>query len=264
MQFVKPIPFAEALDKIGRRSPIGSMFTSSEWRDVPAELRELAFFSSRVESVRVLQRARDGITDFLKENREDLGNGVLALKVGSRQQFVDMMQQFLAAEGVERGEGGLTDITSEKRLGLVFDTQTQQLQDYGYWKQGMDPDVLNEFPAQRFIRVIDVKEPRNSHTEFEDRAFLKTDPIWIRINEDFGVPWGPWGWGCGHDVEDVDRDEAEAEGLLQPGERIKPDTRRFAENMKASANGIDTDLLGKLKSEFGDRLKMDGESIRLN
>ena len=21
---------------------------------------------------------------------------------------------------------------------------------------------------------------------------------------EFGVPWGPWGWGCGDDVEDVD------------------------------------------------------------
>src|SRR6185437_15736580 len=38
--------------------------------------------------------------------------------------------------------------------------------DYGYWRQGMDPDVLNEFPAQRFIRVLPVKEPRTSHMSY--------------------------------------------------------------------------------------------------
>jgi hypothetical protein len=265
MQFVKPIPFQEAIDKLGRRSPIGSVFSSSEWRDVPAELREGAFFMSRVEGVRVLQRGRDAIGDFLSANRETLPDGQTALKVGSRQQFVDQMQTFLAAEGIDRTSGGLTDITSERRLGLVFDTQTQQLQDYGYWKQGMDQDVLDEFPAQRFIRIIDVKEPRNSHTEFEGKVYLKTDPIWAeRINQDFGVPWGPWGWGCGHDVEDVDRSETEEIGLLQPDQAVQPDTRNFAENMQASARGLDPDLLAKLKGEFGDRLTIDGDVMRWN
>ena len=84
MQFVTPIPFDEALDKIGRETPIGSTFTSSEWSDVPVELRNQAFFSSRVESARVLQRAQDSITDFLANNRETLPNGAVALKTGSR------------------------------------------------------------------------------------------------------------------------------------------------------------------------------------
>jgi hypothetical protein len=265
MQFVKPIPFEEAVDKLGRRSPIGSTFTSSEWADMPAELREGSFFSSRVESVRVLQRGRDAIGDFLSANRETLPDGQTALKVGSRQQFVDQMQTFLQAEGIERTSGGLTDITSERRLGLIFDTQTQQLQDYGYWKQGMDPDVLAEFPAQRFIRVVDVKEPRNSHTEFEGKVYLKTDQVWSKqINRDFGTPWGPWGWGCGHDVEDVDRDEAEQLGLLQPGQEVQPDTSKFIENMRASTRGLDPDLMAKLKGEFGDRLIIEGDYMRWN
>lgn len=265
MQFVKPIPFEEAIDKLGRRSLIGSKFTSSEWADVPVALREQAFFSSRVESVRVLQRARDGINDFISANREDLGNGVSALKVGSRQQFVDQMQRFLAAEGIERGSGGLTDITSERRLGLVFDVQTQQNQDFGYWKQGMDGDVLNAFPAQAFIRVKDVKEPRNDHAQYEDKVFLKTDPIWAKvINKTFGVPWGPFGFGCGHDVEDRDREEAESLGMLQPGQKLEPDRRNFAENMQASARGLDPDLRAKLQNEFGERLTIDGDVLKWN
>lgn len=265
MQFVAPIPFDEALDKIGRRSPIGSTLSSSEWADVPVELRELASFSSRVESARVLQRGQDSITDFLAANREVLPDGQVALKTGSRAEFVDQMQAFLASEGIERGEGGLTDITSEARLGLIFNVQTQANQDYGYWKQGMDADVLDEFPAQRFIRVVDVKEPRQSHAQYENQVYLKTDPIWARvINADFGVPWGPWGWGCGHDVEDVDRAETESLGLLQPGEKVQPDKRALTDNLKASTKGLDPDLLDKLKNEFGDKLIIDGDTMRWN
>ena len=60
----------------------------------------------------------------------------------------------------------------------------------------------------------EVKTERESHIPFEDKVFLKSDPVWAeQINQDFEVPWGPWGWGCGHDVEDVDRDEAESLGL---------------------------------------------------
>jgi hypothetical protein len=262
MQFTKPIPFQEAIDKLGGKSLIGSALSSSEWADVPVQLRERAFFSARVESARVLQRGRDGIADFLQSNRETLPNGETALKVGSRQAFVDQMQNFLAAEGVDRTSGGLTDITSERRLGLIFDTQTQAAQDYGYRKQGMDPDVLNEFPAQRFIRVIDVKEPRNYHTEFEGHVYLKTDPIWTRINADFGVPWGPWGWGCGHDVEDVDRDVVEQIGLLGPNDVVTPPKENFNDEAGASIVNLDPELVQKLREEFGDQVVIEGDRMR--
>lgn len=264
MQFVNALPYEEALDKIGRKSPIGSRLSSSEWSDVPVQLRERAFFSARVESVRFLQRGRDDIAAFLQSSRELLPNGATALKTGSRSAFVDQMQRFLAAEGIERGDGSVRDLTSERRLGLIFDTQTRQAQDFGYRKQGLDPDVLNEFPAQRFIRIQDVKEPRNFHTEFEDKVYLKTDPIWERINQDFGVPWGPWGWGCGHDVEDVDRDEAEALGLIEPGAVLAAPAETLNDELGASVAGLEPDLVDKLLNEFGDRVTKIGDRLNWN
>lgn len=261
MQLVKPLPFAEAVDKLGQKSLIGSALSSAEWRDVPVALRERAFFSSQVESIRFLQRGRDGITDFLKSNVEVLPDGQSALKTGGRADFVKQTQDFLKAEGVERSTGALTDLAGERRLGLIFDTQVRQANDYGYWRQGQDADVLDAFPAQRFIRVLDVKEPRDSHTQYEDGVWLKWDPIWTRINDDFGVPWGPWGWGCGHDVEDVSREEAEALGLLNPGEAVKPDEKHFNENLEASTKGLDPDLLEKLKQDFGDQIEINADTI---
>lgn len=91
MQFIAPLPFEEALDKLGQKSPIGSRLSSSEWSDVPVQLRERAFFSSRVESVRFLQRGRDDIAAFLQSSREVLPNGQTALATGSRSDLVDKL-----------------------------------------------------------------------------------------------------------------------------------------------------------------------------
>jgi len=179
MQFVKGAPFAEAVGKLGAKSIIGSRLSSSEWGDVPVALRERAFFSSRVENARFLQRMRDAIADYLQGAREPVGDAVesvptTALKMGSRAEFVSLMREFALKEGlgplVPEDKGGLKDITSERRLGLIFDVQTRQAGDYGYWRQGMEAGVLNEFPAQRFIRVQGVKQERDSHQRFEGQV----------------------------------------------------------------------------------------------
>jgi hypothetical protein len=267
MQFVKPMPFVEAVDKLGLRSPIGSTLSSSEWRDVPVALRERAFFSSRVESVRFLQRGRDSLADFLQGARETLPTGEIALKTGSRQEFVKQLQQFALEEGMgpldPKDAGTIKDITSQRRLELIFDTQTRQAQDFGYWKQGQDADVLNEFPAQRFIRVQDVETPRDWHVQFEDQVRLKSDvEFWSTINRDFGVPWGPWGWGCGHDVEDVDRDEAERLGLIRPGEKPASAEPKFNERLESSAMGLDQDLVHALQRGLARAIEIVGNVIR--
>jgi hypothetical protein len=268
MQFIKPMPFTEAIDKLGDQTPIGAALSSSEWHDVPVALRDNAFFSANVESMRFLQRAQDSLGDFLAGNVKTLDDGQTLLATGGRAAFIDQMQKFLQGEGVVRSDGGLTDITSGRRLGLIFDTKVQQAGDFGYWRQGLDPDVLNEFPAMRFIRVKDVREPRQSHERYQDQVYLKTDPIWaLVINQDFGVPWGPWGWGCGHDVEDVDRDEAESLGLIKRGEKISPAPlmKKFGNinaGLQASALGIEPELLDKMRTVFGDQIQIEDDVIR--
>ncbi len=266
MQFVDPISWDDALELIGDKSPIGAALSSSEWSDVPVALRQRAMFSANVENVRFLQRAQDGLMDFLTANKVATPDGDTMLKTGGRAAFIQQMREFAQAEGMgpldPADEGGLQDITSERRLGLIFDTLTTQAGSYGFWKQGQDSDVLNEFPAMRFIRVVDVKEPRQSHEQYQDQVYLKNDPIWsTRINQDFGVPWAPFGWGCGHDTEDVDRDESVQLGLINDNQRVEPDTRNFNDNLQASTRGLDPDLIEKMKNAFGDQLSIDGDSM---
>jgi len=267
MEFIAPLPFEEAIEKLGSQSVVGSTFSSSEWSDLPLELRDNAFFSSRVESAQFLNRAQGALGDFLAGNKITAENGELMLATGSRAAFVSQMQDFLATHGVVRTTGGITDIASEARLGLIFSIKTRQAQDFGYWKQGMNEDVLNEFPAMRFIRVRDVREPRELHERFQDQVYLKTDPIWwLEINHDFHVPYGPWSFGCGHDVEDVDRDEAEELGLIKPGQTL--DTaplKKFLNlnhNLQASTKTLAPELVDKLLNEFGDKITFERDTIK--
>lgn len=269
MQFVKPMPFREAVDKLGAKSPVGSAMVSSEWSDVPVALRERAIFSSQVENVRFLQRAQDTLDDFLTGAVETLPDGATALKTGSRADFVDQMREFALSEGMgpidDESAGGLQDITSERRLGLIFNVNTTAADSYGYYRQGLDPAVLDEWPGMRFIRVQDVKEPRESHVQYENQVYLKGDPIWARINADFGVPWAPFGWGCGHDTEDADRDECVAAGVMDEGDDApEVDVPDFNEGLGASVRGMEPDLLNKLLGEFGDQVSYDKEGEMLN
>jgi len=266
MQFVKPIPFEEAIQKLSQKQLVTSGLDTEGWRLVPTGLRDRAFFSSRVESARFLQRGRDALGDFLKGATEELpqpdGSVATALKTGSRADFVKQMQDFAISENMGpldvEDVGTIKDIRTERRLGLIYDVQTRSAQDYGYWKQGMDADVLDAFPAQRFIRERESKEPRAWHTAHEGEVHLKSDlGFWKGLNHDFGVPWGPWGWGCGHDVEDVDREEAEALGLIAPGEEVSPVEQNFNEGLQASVEGLDPDMVDYLRSSFGEQVRVE-------
>jgi hypothetical protein len=267
MQFVKPILFREAIEKLDVKTIVAAGLDSAQWARVPAALRERAYFSSRVESAHFLQKTKDWLGDFLSGAREKVtrpdGTETTALKMGSRADFVKEAQDFAIENNMgpldPEDEGTIKDIRTERRLELIYDVQTQSAERYGYWKQGMDPDVLNEFPAMRLVRIrelIDPKSERVFHRDAEGVARLKTDVgYWKALNQDFGVPWGPWGWGCGHDVEDVDRDEAEALGLIEPGQELEPVPGEFNADLEASTEGMDPEIAGLLgefvKSEGG-------------
>ena len=59
MQFVRPLPFTKAVEKLGVRSPIGSVLNSSQWRDVPVALRERAFEIDEDLERRYIEAVRD-------------------------------------------------------------------------------------------------------------------------------------------------------------------------------------------------------------
>ena len=246
---------------------VGAALRSADWLSVPIWLRDRAFFSATIENVRFLQRAQDEITDYLGGARGTNERGESYLKTGGRAVFIERMQAMAIREGMgpldPNDRGTLKDIRSESRLALIFDTQVKSAEDFGNWKQGMDPDVLDAFPAQRFIRVADVKHPRPYHEEALEAVRLKSDlDYWVGLNRDFGVPHGPWGFNSGCDVEDVDRDEAEELGLIAPGESVEPVERDFNERLEASTRGLGERQIAALQTIFGDQVAFDGDRVK--
>jgi hypothetical protein len=121
----------------------------------------------------------------------------------------------------------IRDLSSEKRLKCLENFILALRGGLNYARSGFDPDILNEFPAQRLIQVMDCPElvdwktfwPANGGKFYGGgMVALKWDQVWRRISF-LGVPVPPFQLGSRYDLEDVDRDEAESFGLIKPGER---------------------------------------------
>ena len=177
------------------------------------------------------------------------------------------MKEFMQKTGVERSKDEtITDVGGSARLRLIFDTQVRMAHDYGNYKQGLDPEMLDQFPALRFIRGQPVEVPRPEHEANEGAVRLKTDEeFWLAMNHEslggFGVPYGPWGFNSGMDVEEVAREEAVSLGLIDPAEAQEPTLTDFNERMTASTEGLDDDVAAELRNRLGDEseLLQDGE-----
>jgi hypothetical protein len=254
-----PVPFEEAIQTLSDKAITPSAMDSAAWSAVPAAIRQRAFFSATVEDARFLQAGRDFLNDFLTQATVKLPDGQVAMKVGGRGDFVTQMKEFMHKTGVERSKDEtITDIGGSNRLRLIFDTQVRMAHDYGNYKQGLDPDMLEQFPALRFIRGEPVEVPRPLHDENEGEVRLKTDEaFWLAMNDPelggFGVPYGPWGFNSGMDVEEVSREEAVELGLIEDGENHEhEEALPFNDGLAASTDGLDDDVVEGLKENLGD------------
>lgn len=264
-----------ALKKISSKTPIGALLRSNDWARVPAALRETAQFSAGVESVRVLSVVQERMEGQLAGLKEQLANGKEA--TFDRRSFISKVRETLKQEGITgpadpADKGTLRDITSNPRLGLIYDMQRQRALEYARWKSDQNEGALMLYPAQELVRI----EERVKKRDWEERwlraggeliegrmVALKTSPIWAKLSR-FGTPWPPFDWGSGMGLEEVEHDEAVRLGLLQEEEELKPIEADFTQNLEASAKGLDSRTLEQLKNQFGDQLVIEGDSVRWN
>ncbi len=253
---IKVQPWAEAVAKISAKTPLGSTLRSDQWDQQESAIREAAFFSARVESARLLSDMQRSIVDALSGNKTPGG------ALMDRGRFISDMRKLAQQLGVgQLGKSEITNMQGPARLGLIYDMQTRQARGFARWKTGHDPDMMNQFPAQRLIRIADRKEPRDWEERWNKAAMaagfvgvaktsmvaLKDSPVWKELSR-FGTPWPPFDYGSGMGVEDVDRGEAERMGLIMPGQVIEPTgDREFADRMEASAARIEPEMLKVLE-----------------
>jgi hypothetical protein len=206
---------------------------------------------------------KDYLGDYMACARMENGG----LKAQGRAQFVADMRELAIREGLGRidlatgkvdpviRESDLTDIRSTRRLQLIFDTQVEAAQEYGFWKQGQDPAILYVFPAYRFLRIRPVMIPRFYHQAEEGTIRRKDDlKFWLSMNRDFNVPWGPWGYGSGMGVEDVNREDAIAAGVMSEADEVLPIEKTFNDGLSASVRDLDGGIAAALARITGGTL----------
>lgn len=259
MIFAKPQPFREAIQSRQVRQILPTEFRTALLDEIPSELRERAFFSAGVQNAGFLERASTAVDELLA------GTTDRATQRAGLRQMLAQLQVFPDAER----DDALTDLTSDARLNLILDTNLEMAQGYGQWKQGQDEAVLDQWPAQELIRARDSKVPRDWAQRWSDaggRFFggrmiaLKNDPIWTRISR-FGLPYPPFDFNSGMDVQDIDRTEAVALGLISRDARVQPQDRDFDTDMQASVDVRDQSLRAAITDHFRGRARFDAQGV---
>lgn len=279
MIFNKPIPFAEALEHQLLKRVLPTAASSAELAAIPAALRARAFFSARTMHAGYLADAHGMITRLVspetvvdpvtgRSRAARPGEALNPAVVRTR------MKQYLASIGYEPDEdkrGGLEDLSSDRRINLIIDTQEKMSRGFGNWKQAQRPGVLAMWPADELYRAESREVPRNWLTRWNNaRASLagstsataagslsgpfialKNDPIWSALSR-FGNPYPPFDFNSGMRVRDVDADTAERLGVLKPGAKVEPKKDPFnRETAWPAPDNLPPPLLDALVKSLG-------------
>jgi len=251
--------FLNALENLTRRISAPSWFRTREWAQVAPAIRMRSFFSATVTSARVLDKMRNILLDWQEEAVEEIvdvntGQIVTAYKETGLAKFRERSAEFLIQEGLatpdDFADQRITNVISNSRLQLIYNTNIEQAQTFAQWQGWMQNEVfLNLNPAARFVRRPGARIKRQRHVEAEGDVRRWDDFAYWRFQNaadigGFDVPWGPYGFNSYMIQEPVKRAEAERLGLVRKGERIKsPNVSQFGVDLGKRFNvGVEADI----------------------
>ena len=253
-----------AAEKILKKALIGSSLNSREWNLVQAGLRDRAFISSQVESMRILHAARRMVADRA-------GGQLSASEIRRDLRKVISSTGYRPPEGKE---GTLQNLYSKRRLDTIIKTNVEQARGYVRHLDGMKPGAFAAFPGQELIRVRERKEKRDWATRWKHAAgrfyngrmiALRDDPIWERISV-FGNPFPPFDWGSGMGVRAVSRRDSIALGVVTDNEVRDKVQELKAENPVSMNENLAVSVTPEEESElrqaFGDQIAIENGEAR--
>jgi hypothetical protein len=235
-----PVPFREALDAHAVKSILTTTGATAQLQRLEPAIRRRALFSATVSIAEPLVKLR-GIVDGVLAGTGDQALGRLEMK---------RFWQELGYQPDPTEIDGLRDLASDRRINLQIETNVATARGAGWHEQGMQPEVLDEFPAQEFY---DAGNTGKRRTDWPDRWMkaggqfygermiaLKTDPVWQRLGsselfpDGLGNPWPPFAFNSGWRVRDIDRDETESLGLLTANTELMPQPLDLEADLAAS------------------------------
>lgn len=280
MIFSSPIPFRQALDFLRQKVLLPTSASSAQLAELPAQILARAQFSARTINAGYLQTISD-LTDQLLGGRRPPGGGdpsdpsnpsgldqaTMRLKLKEALRSISYDPYAPAESGASRADivGTIQDLSSDPRINLIIQMQTDMALGYGKFLQSQDPNALNAFPAQELFRAESRLHTRDWPAIWQDAGgefydggrmiALKSDSIWIAIS-DFDLPYPPFKYGSGMWVRDISRSKAESFGLIEPGATLEPSAGQptdFNQGLQASLKDLSAPLQQAILDSMGDR-----------
>lgn len=253
-----------AAEKILKKALVGSSLNSREWNLVQAGLRDRAFFSSQVQSKRILQEARRMVADRA-------GGHLSASEIRRDLREVISSTGYRPPEGKE---GTLQDLYSKRRLDTIIRTNVDQARGYVRHLDGMKPGAFAAFPGQELVRVRERRAKRDWATRWKNAGgqfyngrmiALRDDPIWERISV-FGNPFPPFDWGSGMGVRAVSRRDCIALGIVTD-EEVREKVQALKAEKPVSMNGnltvsVTPEEETEIRQAFGDQIAIENGEAR--
>lgn len=255
MLFTKPIKFEDALKSRRLKKLMPTAADSAELAKLAPEIRERSMFMAQVNHAGMVAKTHGTIGGVLGDGVEmfDPNTARAELKLYLKEIGYD-------PENPPKGfapakPGSLQDISSDGRLNLVLDTNLKMAHGYGQFEKANDPDILDDYPCWELVR----NSRRNIERKWLSRWQLaggtlsgpgydrmiatKDDPIWKNLGP-FKLPYPPFDYNSGMGVEEVDREEAEALGVIKSSTVVKSQSRNFNDGVQGSIpTGMPTVLL---------------------
>ncbi len=261
--FTKPVTWADGVRRLLARGLLPTSLGTDDLRALDVGLKRRASFSARIENLQALQKINDVVKELIRgispEDEALRGKKPLQMSVAEARFQVRKTFKELGVTVTDSGDvGTIKDPQSDQRINLIVSTQEQLAQGYGHFIAGHDPDILDVWPCQELVRVVDAEEPRDWEARWKRvggqlyagrMIALKNSDIWDRLGDPaifkdgLGNPYPPFAFGSGMRVEDVSRDEAEELGVIARGTPAPlARARDVDEDAKVSLEGFDDEL----------------------
>lgn len=273
MNLILPDPYGNTATDAFRfareRGLLPTGFGTAELAELEAALKERAVFSARTTNAVYLDALKQRIERFIADGYEgDAGKLRVELKELLSLLGYDPETGFAgdAALGVPPARAGsLQDLSSDKRINLILDTQLELMAGKGQEQRGLSAEALELYPAWELVRIKAARVPRDWFKRFKQaggrvledadgRKRLvahKLDEVWSVLGDQaifrdaLGVSHPPFAFGSGMAWQAIDADEWAALKGTTPAKQV-PDNVIAFPSAQISTSGLSKTTVEKL------------------
>lgn len=251
--FTDPIPFVEAIKHLFQKKVMPTNLGSADLKQLSAGVRNQSLFSAQTTLTDYLDEVKKSVESIVNPQQVQREGEAQTVTVGynpaKAQEVLKKTIEKLGYQPDPEKRGTIEDLSSDKRIKLVIDTNVQLAQGAGaFVQQNSDPELVDLWPALELYRLEDKKQPRDWEQRWHIAAQVAGDPkaaaalglhgrmvalkssgIWQALgdgaggyDDTLGNPFAPFAFQSGMWTQDVSRDDAVSLGLIAENEEAKP------------------------------------------